>query len=62
MEKIFNEEFKKDFLNMQRGEDWNNLKEKYNVDKYEWDKEMIEHFENLLKKYSNPEDYRKRRH
>ena len=47
---------------MQRGEYWNNLKEKYNVDKYEWDKEMIEHFENLLKKYSNPEDYRKRRH
>ena len=62
MEKIFNEEFKKDFLNMQRGEDWNNLKEKYNVDKYEWDKEMTEHFENLLKKYSSPEDYRKRRH
>lgn len=62
MKKIFNEAFKKDFLNMQRGEDWNNLKEKYNVDKYEWDKEMIEHFENLLKKYSSPEDYRKRRH
>lgn len=60
MERKFDEEFKKDFLNMQKGEDWNKLKEKYNVSKYEWDNEMKEHFEKLLGKYSSFEDYRKK--
>lgn len=61
MKRKFDEEFKKDFLNMQKGEDWNKLKEKYNVFKYEWDNEMKEHFEKLLGKYSSFEDYRKKK-
>lgn len=60
MERKFDEEFKKDFLNMQKGKDWNKLKEKYNVSEYVWDNEMKEHFEKLLGKYSSFEDYRKK--
>lgn len=60
MKRNFNEDFKKDFMRMQIGEDWNTLKEKYDVSKYVWDDEMKKHFEKLLGKYSSFEDYRKR--
>lgn len=60
MKRNFNEDFKKDFMRMQVGEDWNTLKEKYDVSKYVWDDEMKKHFEKLLGKYSSFEDYRKR--
>ena len=56
MERIFDKNFKKAFMNMQVGEDWNKLKEKYgNISKFQWDKEMDRHFNNLLGKYSNYE-------
>ena len=45
---------------MQVGEDWNILKEKYDVSKYIWDDEMKKHFEKLLGKYSSHEDFRKK--
>lgn len=60
MEKIYDENFKKEFLNMKKGEDWNKLREKYDLSKYLWDDEMNKHFEKLLEKYSNDEDYRKK--
>lgn len=60
MKKAFNEKFKKDFLNVQKGENWNRLKEKYNVSEFHWDNEMKEHFEKLLGRYSSYEDYRKK--
>lgn len=60
MKRNFNEDFKKDFMRMQVGEDWNILKEKYDVSEYIWDDEMKKHFEKLLGKYSSFEDYRKR--
>ena len=60
MKRNFNEDFKKDFMRIQVGEDWNTLKEKYDVSKYVWDDEMKTHFEKLLGKYSGSEDYRKR--
>lgn len=58
---MINQQFKSDFLKMNTGEDWNKLKEKYDVSKYEWDTEMKEHFEKLLSKYSSYEDYRKKK-
>lgn len=60
MKRNFNEDFKKDFMRMQVGEDWNILKEKYDVSKYIWDDEMKKHFEKLLGKYSSHEDFRKK--
>lgn len=60
MERIYDENFKKDFMKMEVGEDWNKLKEKYeNVSKFVWDKEMNEHFNSLLGKYSNYETRKK---
>ena len=47
---MINQQFKSDFLKMNTGEDWNKLKEKYDVSKYEWDTEMKKHFEILLSK------------
>ena len=44
---------------MKKGEDWNELRKKYDLSKYLWDDEMNNHFEKLLGKYSNVEDYRK---
>lgn len=58
---MINQQFKSDFLKMNTGEDWNKLKEKYDVSKYEWDTEMKKHFEKLLSKYSSYEDYRKKK-
>lgn len=55
MERKFSKEFKEEFMKMQVGEDWNKLKEKHNISKYEWDSEMKEHFEELLEKYSDYE-------
>lgn len=61
MERVFNKEFKKDVMKIQEGEDWNKLKEKYgNISKFYWDKDMEEHFNDLLGKYSDFVDYRKR--
>ena len=61
MKKVFNNNFKKDFMKMTQGEDWNKLKEKYNnISQFEWDNEMKQHFESLLGKYSSFEDYRKK--
>ena len=61
MKREFNEEFKKDFMKMQVGEDWNKLKEKYkNISQFQWDKQMQKHFDELIGKYSSFEDYRKR--
>ena len=57
---MIEQQFKKEFLSMKKGEDWNTLKEKYDVSKYVWDDEMKKHFEKLLGKYSSFEDYRKR--
>ena len=57
---MINQQFKKEFLSMKKGEDWNKLKEKYDISNYEWDKEMKEHFEKLLGKYSSHEDFRKK--
>lgn len=57
---MINKQFKKDFMEMAEGEDWNKLKEKYNVSKYEWDEEMKKHFEKLLGKYSDFKDYKKK--
>lgn len=61
MNRKFDENFKKDFMKMQVGEDWNILKEKYDVSKYVWDDEMKKHFEKLLGKYSGFEDYRNKK-
>lgn len=62
MEKVFDKKFKNDFMNMQVGEDWNRLKGKYGViSKFQWDKEMKEHFNNLLGKYSNYETRKRNR-
>ena len=61
MSKEFNKTFKEDFMRMQEGEDWNKLKEKYkDISRFQWDKQMEEHFNKLLGKYSGFEDYRKR--
>lgn len=57
---MIDKQFKEDFMQMQAGQDWNKLKEKYNVSQYEWDNEMKRHFDKLLGKYSTFEDYRKR--
>lgn len=47
---------------MKVGEDWNNLKEKYkDISMFKWDNEMEEHFNKLLGKYSNNEDYRNKK-
>ena len=59
MERRFSKEFKEEFMKMQVGEDWNELKEKHNISKYEWDGEMKEHFEKLLGKYSDYEARKK---
>lgn len=59
MERIYDKNFKKEFLSMKKGEDWNELRKKYDLSKYLWDDEMNKHFEKLLGKYSNVEDYRK---
>lgn len=59
MERKFDEAFKKDFMAMKVGEDWNKLKENYNVSEYEWDNEMKIYFDKLLEEYSKDEDYRK---
>lgn len=60
MERKFDEEFKKDFMKMEIGEDWNSLKQKYgDISKFKWDKEMEEHFNNLLGKYSDYETRKK---
>lgn len=56
MERRFDKNFKRDFMKMQKGEDWNELKAKYgDISKFQWDKEMEKHFNWLLGKYSNYE-------
>ena len=60
-ERVFNKIYKEDYMQMQTGEDWNELKKKYgDISKYQWDKEMNEHFDWLIGKYSSLEDYRKK--
>ncbi len=60
MERKFNEDYKKDFMKMQEGEDWNKLKEKYgDISRFKWDTEMDKHFNWLLEKYSNYETRKK---
>ena len=60
MKRKFNEDFKKDFMRMQKGEDWNKIKEKYkDISQFQWDKEKEEHFKIILAEYSKDEDYRK---
>lgn len=61
MKREFNEEFKKDFMKMQEGKDWNKLKEKYkDISQFQWDKEMEEYFKKIFAEYSKDEDYRKK--
>lgn len=56
MKKEFSKEYKKDFMKMQVGEDWNKLKEKYeDISRFKWDEEMDKHFNWLLGKYSDYE-------
>ncbi len=56
MERKFDKEFKKDFMKMQTGEEWNKLKEKYgDISKFKWDEEMKGHFNLLLGRYSDYE-------
>lgn len=60
MKEVFDEKFKRDFMKMQVGEDGNRLKEKYgDISKFKWDKEMDNHFNNILAKYSNYEARKK---
>lgn len=60
MKRKFDENFKKDVMKMQTGEDWNKLKEKYeDISKFEWDEEMDKHFNWLLGKYSDYEARKK---
>lgn len=60
MERKFNEEYKKDFMKMQKGEDWNELKEKYgDISRFKWDEDMNKHFNWLLGKYSDYETRKK---
>ena len=41
MNRKFYENFKKDFMKMKVGEDWNKLKEKYkDISQFQWDEEM----------------------
>lgn len=61
MKREFNEEFKKDFMKMQEGKDWNKLKEKYkDISQFQWDKRMEEYLKKIFAEYSKDEDYRKR--
>lgn len=60
MERKFDEKYKRDFMKMQVGEDWNKLKEKYgDISRFEWDEEMDKHFNWLLGKYSDYETRKK---
>lgn len=62
MNRKFYENFKKDFMKMKVGEDWNKLKEKYkDISQFQWDEEMKKHFNVLLEKYSSFEDYRNKK-
>ncbi len=60
MERRFNAEYKKDFMKMQKGEDWNKLKEKYgDISKFKWDEDMNKHFNWFLGQYSDYETRKK---
>ena len=62
MNRKFDENFKKNFMKMKVGEDWNKLKEKYkDISQFQWDEEMKKHFNVLLEKYSSFEDYRNKK-
>ena len=62
MNRKFDENFKKDFMKMKVGEDWNKLKEKYkDISQFQWDEEMKKHFNVLIEKYSSFEDYRNKK-
>lgn len=62
MNRKFDKTFKEDFMKMKVGEDWNKLKEKYkDISRFKWDKEMEEHFNVLVGKYSSFADYRNKK-